>query len=114
MSAALLISWVGSGLRLEKGFGATGPWRDYSAFAFPTEEVEKRRRELLLALKNREDDLAQIAFDLFYETLFTTHPYRFSILGSEESIRTLQREQLIDYYRVVLNPEKFSMSMTKG
>ncbi|MFM7537645.1 MAG: CoA transferase, partial [Acidimicrobiales bacterium] len=21
------------------GFGATGPWRDYSAFAFPTEEV---------------------------------------------------------------------------
>src|SRR6266849_533325 len=79
--------------------------------AFPTEEVEKRRREILLALKNREDDLAQIAFDLFYETLFPTHPYRFSILGNEESIRALQREQLADYYRVLLNPERLVISV---
>ncbi len=79
--------------------------------AFPTEEVEKRRREILLALKNREDDLAQIAFDLFYETLFATHPYRFSVLGSEESIRALQREQLADYYRVLLNPERLVISV---
>ena len=79
--------------------------------AFPVEEVEKRRREILLALKNREDDLAQIAFDLCYETLFTTHPYRFSVLGSEESIRALQREQLIDYYGVLLNPERLVISV---
>lgn len=79
--------------------------------AFPTEEVDKRRREILLALKNREDDLAQIAFDLFYETLFATHPYRFSVLGSEESIRALQREQLADYYRVLLNPERLVISV---
>jgi zinc protease len=79
--------------------------------AFSSEEVEKRRREVLLALKNREDDLAQIAFDLFYETLFTTHPYRFSVLGGEESIRALQREQLIDYYRVLLNPERLVISV---
>ncbi|HKA52458.1 MAG TPA: pitrilysin family protein, partial [Candidatus Binatia bacterium] len=57
------------------------------------------------------DDLAQIAFDLCYETLFTTHPYRFSILGSEESIRALQREQLIDYYRLLLNPERLVISV---
>jgi len=78
---------------------------------FPAEEVEKRRREILLALKNREDDLAQIAFDLFYETLFATHPYRFSILGSEESVRSLQREQLTDYYRMLLNPERLVLSI---
>jgi zinc protease len=79
--------------------------------AFPAEEVEKRRREILLAFKNREDDLAQIAFDLFYETLFATHPYRFSVLGGEESIRALQREQLADYYRVLLNPERLVISV---
>lgn len=79
--------------------------------AFPTDEVEKRRREVLLALKNREDDLAQVAFDLFYDTVFTTHPYRFSILGSEETVRTLQREQLTDYYRSLLNPERLVVSV---
>jgi zinc protease len=79
--------------------------------AFPLEEVEKRRRELLLALKNREDDLAQIAFDLFYETLFLTHPYRFPILGTEETVRLLQREQLTSYYRTLLNPRQLVVSV---
>ena len=32
--------------------------------AFPADAVEKRRREILLGLKNREDELSQIAFDL--------------------------------------------------
>ena len=79
--------------------------------AFPVDEVEKRRREILLALKNREDDLAQVAFDLFYETLFTTHPYRFSLLGNEETVRELQREQLLAYYRMLLNPERLVISV---
>lgn len=78
---------------------------------FPADEVEKRRREVLLALKNREDDLAQIAFELFYSTLFTAHPYRFSILGNEESLRTLQREQLAEYYRALLNPARLVVSV---
>lgn len=78
---------------------------------FPGEEVEKRRRELLLLFKNREDELAQIAFDLFYRTMFTTHPYRFPVLGSEETVRALQREQLPAYYRQLLNPEQLVVSV---
>lgn len=78
---------------------------------FPGDEVEKRRRELLLLFKNREDELAQIAFDLFYQTMFTTHPYRFPVLGSEETVRTLQREQLPAYYRQLLNPEQLVVSV---
>jgi len=78
---------------------------------FPTDEVEKRRRELLLALKNREDELSQIAFDLFYSTLFTTHPYRFSILGGEKSVRALDRETLTTYYRTLLNPKQLVVSV---
>ena len=77
----------------------------------PAEEVEKRRREIVLALKNREDDLAQIAFDLFYEALFTTHPYRFPVLGSEETVRALQQEQLIEYYRMLINPKRLVISV---
>lgn len=78
---------------------------------FPSEEVEKRRRELLLLLKNREDDLAQIAFDLFYQTIFTEHPYRFPVLGNEETIRALHRDQLADYYRTLLSPQGLVVSV---
>ncbi len=78
---------------------------------FPSEEVEKRRRELLLLLKNREDELAQIAFDLFYQTIFTSHPYRFSVLGNEDTVRALQRAQIIDYYQTLLNPAQLVVSV---
>jgi zinc protease len=78
---------------------------------FPDEEVEKRRRETLLAFKNREDELSQIAFDLFYSTVFTVHPYRFPILGHEESVRGLTRESLGIYYRTALNPRHLVLSI---
>lgn len=78
---------------------------------FPTDEVEKRRRELLLALKNREDELSQIAFDLFYSTLFTSHPYRLSILGCEKSVRALDRDALAAYYGTLLNPKQLVVSV---
>ena len=78
---------------------------------FPEDEVEKRRRETLLAFKNREDELSQIAFDLFYSTIFTAHPYRFPILGHEESVRTLSRSELASYYTTALNPKNLVISV---
>lgn len=78
---------------------------------FPVDEVEKRRRETLLALKNREDELAQVAFDLFYSTLFTAHPYRLLPLGRVESVQSLQQEHLADYYRSALNPRQLVVSV---
>lgn len=78
---------------------------------FPLEEVEKRRREILLAIKNREDELAQIAFDLFYSTLFTSHPYRLPIMGTEESLRTVEREALAAYYQSLLDPHQLIVSV---
>ena len=78
---------------------------------FPADEVEKRRREILLALKNREDDLAQIAFDLFYQTLYQTHPYRLLTLGSVASISAMTQEQVATYYKTLLAPERLVLSV---
>ena len=78
---------------------------------FPAGEIEKRRREILLALKNREDDLAQIAFDLFYQTLYETHPYRLLTLGSEVSIGAMTQEQVAAYYKTLLDPERLVLSV---
>lgn len=78
---------------------------------FPADEVEKRRREILLALKNREDDLAQVAFDLFYQTLYETHPYRLLTLGSTASIGAMTQEQVAAYYTTLLDPERLVLSV---
>ncbi len=78
---------------------------------FPADEVEKRRREILLALKNREDDLAQVAFDLFYQTLYETHPYRLLTLGSEASVSAMTQEQVAAYYKTLLDPQRLVLSV---
>ncbi len=78
---------------------------------FPADEVEKRRREILLALKNREDDLAQVAFDLFYQTLYEMHPYRLLTLGSEASVSAMTQEQVAAYYRALLDPKRLVLSV---
>ncbi len=78
---------------------------------FPADEVEKRRREILLALKNREDDLAQVAFDLFYQTLYEMHPYRLLTLGSEASVRAMTQEQVAAYYKALLDPKRLVLSV---
>jgi zinc protease len=65
---------------------------------FPTEEIEKLRREQLAAIQRREDNLAAKAFDLFADGLYEGHPYRFPSLGIEESVKRFDQDGLQRYW----------------
>lgn len=78
---------------------------------FTAEEVEKFRQEILMEIKNRDDDPGQIVFDLFHRSLYLSHPYRFPILGTAETIGYLSREHLEDYYRKVFSPERVVLAV---
>ena len=65
----------------------------------------------MLALKNREDDLAQVAFDLFYQTLYETHPYRLLTLGSQASVSAMTQAHIAAYYTTLLDPERLVLSV---
>ena len=65
--------------------------------AFAPAEVERERKLQLDELRAREDNPAGVAFQLFSETLYRKHPYRFDTLGSEESISRLGPAQLSAY-----------------
>ncbi len=72
--------------------------------SFPAEEIEKLEQEWLAAIVRREDNLASKAFDLFAEALYPNHPYRFPTIGTEKSIRALERQTLVDYYESLAAP----------
>ncbi|HYC55024.1 MAG TPA: pitrilysin family protein [Candidatus Binatia bacterium] len=78
---------------------------------FPADEVEKTRRELLLAIKNRNDESAQRAFDLAYHTVYPTHPYGLTVLGEADSIGKLKADDLRRYYREVLDPQSLVVTV---
>jgi len=73
--------------------------------SFDAVEVEKTRRELLLAIKNRDDNPAKVAFDLAYRTTYPDHPFGMTTLGEAESVARLSADDLRAFYRRSLHPE---------
>jgi zinc protease len=66
---------------------------------FPEEFVEKTRQDVLAAIKNQEDNLPHLAFRLLWKSLYPCHPYGMDELGTQESVKGLTREDLMDYYQ---------------
>lgn len=79
--------------------------------SFPADEVEKTRRELMLAIKNRADESAQVAFDLAYKTVYPDHPYGMTTLGEADSVSRLTADDLRRYYNSVLDPESLVVTV---
>jgi len=80
---------------LERGFELFAECIAEPSFAPP--EVERERKLQLDELRSREDNPAGVAFQLFSETLYRDHPYRFDTLGTEESVSRLGPPQLAAY-----------------
>jgi zinc protease len=72
--------------------------------SFDSEEVEKARHEILMAIKNREDQTSHVAFDLAFATVYPDHPYGMTGLGEKESIESLTVESLRNFYASSLDP----------
>ncbi len=66
---------------------------------FAKEELEKEREVILQELCMTRDTPDDIVFDYFQETAFKNQPLGRSILGTEEFIKKLSREELCDYFK---------------
>jgi zinc protease len=79
--------------------------------SFDAEELEKRRRLTLAAIQQQEDDLDRMVFKLFRKTLYEKHPYRMDTLGTMESVKSLTREDLKEYYSKMVVPKNMVLTV---
>ncbi len=79
--------------------------------SFDPEEVEKTRRELLMAIKNRSDETAQRTFDLAYKTVYPSHPYGMTTLGEAKSVGAMSAADLRNHYNSTLDPKNLVISV---
>jgi len=77
----------------------------------PPEEVDLFKGQVINAIKAQKDDMTSFALDLFRRTLFREHPYRYEIMGTEESVGNITREGLLSIYRTVIRPEGMVISV---
>ncbi len=67
--------------------------------AFEKDELEKRKRLTIAAIRQQEDDLDRSVFRLFQKALYERHPYRMDPLGTIDSIERLNERDLMDCYK---------------
>jgi len=78
---------------------------------FETDELEKKRADLLAALKHEDDDLFKVAFTLCTQRLFPDHPYGLRVLGTPESVTQLTRDDLLHWYRRYAVPNNLVLAI---
>lgn len=72
--------------------------------AFNSDEIEKVRTQLLTDLTNFWDNPKSFSGQLIREQIYKGHPYSKNEIGTQESIRTITRQQLVDAYKKYITP----------
>ncbi len=77
--------------------------------SFPDEEIEKVRKQIIDDIKAREDYLPSLAKDGLQEGLYKNHPFRFNPLGTPESVASITRENLINFWKKIMVGENITL-----
>jgi zinc protease len=72
--------------------------------AFPAEQVERLRAQLLTGLAIRVEDTAEMASLAFEKMIYAGHPYSRPDDGYPETIQAITRQDLIDFHRAHFGP----------
>ncbi len=79
--------------------------------SFTPEEIERARRDILASLNREGDDLVRTAINHFLSTLYKEHPYRFNVLGTQETVNKINRDALVKFYGSYIHPENMVISV---
>ncbi len=78
---------------------------------FPKEELERERNVVIEEIKRANDNPSDVLFENFNTLLFKETPYKRKVIGKEEIIRNLSRDELIDYYKKFYQPKNMILSI---
>ena len=77
---------------------------------FPAEELERERNVILQEIKMRDDSPDEYIHDRYHQNFWEGHPLGYSILGSEETVAGLSRDDIINYKQSRYRPEDIIIS----
>ena len=79
---------------------------------FPQEEIEKHQHQVYSWLKAWEDETDDVADRLLREAVYADqHPYHWRVQGTEESVKRIQRDALIDFHASYYRPDSLVLTI---
>lgn len=77
---------------------------------FDADEIERERTVISEEIRMVEDSPEELVHELFTESLWGDHPLGRAIAGSLESVETIQRQDLLDYFKTTYIPANLVVS----
>lgn len=74
--------------------------------AFEEQEIQRKVKEVLAAIRKKEEEPGQVAGEAFDEIIFGNHPYGRPVEGTEESLKLMTREDIQQFYATYYRPER--------
>ncbi len=65
---------------------------------FPSSSIERKRSQMLIGIKAKQQSPGTIAKDAFMSAIYQSHPYGKPSEGNQESIKSIKRENIISFY----------------
>ncbi|HYA03153.1 MAG TPA: pitrilysin family protein, partial [Syntrophobacteria bacterium] len=71
---------------------------------FPLDEIEQQRQDTLLAIRRLDENWEQEVERPFRRAFYRNHPYGRDVIGTEESVRHLNRDEIKAFYQGTVVP----------
>ncbi len=86
---------------------------------FKSEDVERERDIILSEIRVAHDNITEtdknnFLIDFFTRTMYEKHPFRLPVIGTEETIRSLERKVLFDLYQKYYVPNNMIIAIVGG
>jgi len=78
---------------------------------FPPDEIDNERPVVIEEIMRHYDDTNSILYDNFSKTIFKQTPYKRSVIGNENIIKNVPRQDIIDYYKAHYVPQNMCLSV---
>jgi len=65
---------------------------------FPQEDFKREQQRTLIGIQSKKQSPGALADDAFYDALYGDHPYAHPTSGTEESVKRMQREDLVAFH----------------
>ncbi len=66
---------------------------------FPPEELDRELKVILEEIKRSQDHPDHVMFENFNKQLYSQTPYKWEIIGTNETVSNMTREEIIAYYK---------------
>ena len=66
---------------------------------FPIDSFNREKKQQLIAIEQAKESPDEIANQIFFQTLYKSHPYGHPVIGNRESIEQLKLEQVQHFYK---------------